>query len=210
MEIYLGTSPQAILSGSKNNEFSLATDLLPSDAEALLHSSSSTVKHQDIPGLNTYYIVLNIHRGPFTDEATRQRFIEAVDVDPMIRRVLGRLAVPAVSLTPPSLLGHQPARRAITRSKKHQNTVEITAMIHSIYEGQYAFFKNELFKILNEAGFRIKIVDTKAEFYAPEGIPITDITFTRWLADYPDADTFLYGLLHSEKGWKENSAATRR
>ncbi|MCI0616611.1 hypothetical protein L0244_26840, partial [bacterium] len=114
----------------------------------------------------------------------------------------GRVAVPAVSLTPPSLLGHQPARRAVSRSKKNQTPVEITLMIHSIYEGQYAFFKNELFKVLNEAGFKIKVVDTKAEYYEPEGIPVTDITFTRWLADYPDADTFLHSLLHSEKGWE--------
>jgi peptide/nickel transport system substrate-binding protein len=28
------------------------------------------------------------------------------------------------------------------------------------------------------------------------------LTFTRWLADYPDADTFLHSLLHSEKGWE--------
>ncbi len=202
LEFRLGTSPQEILSGFKNGEFSVATDLLPSDAEALLHSSSSALKYQDIPGLNTYYIVFNIHKGPFVDEAMRQRFIEAVDVEPLIRRVLGRVAVPAVSLTPPSLLGHQPARRAVSRSKKNQTPVEITLMIHSIYEGQYAFFKNELFKVLNEAGFKAKVVDTKAEYYEPEGIPITDITFTRWLADYPDADTFLHSLLHSEKGWE--------
>ncbi len=202
LEFRLGTSPQEILSGFKNGEFSVATDLLPSDAEALLHSSSSALKYQDIPGLNTYYIVFNIHRGPFEDEAMRQRFIEAVDVEPLIRRVLGRLAVPAASLTPPSLLGHQPARRILSRSKKNQSPVEITLMIHSIYEGQYAFVKNELFKVLNEAGFKIKVVDTKAEYYEPAGIPITDITFTRWLADYPDADTFLHSLLHSERGWE--------
>lgn len=202
LEFDLGTSPQAILSGFKSGEFSVATDLLPSDAEALLHSSTSAVKYQDIPGLSTYYIVFNRHRGPFADEAMRRRFIEAVDVDPLIRRVLGRLAVPAASLTPPSLLGHQPARRFLSRSKKYTNPVEITAMVHSIYEGQYSFFKNELFKVLNDAGFKIKVVDTKAEYYEPEGIPITDITITRWLADYPDADTFLYTLLHSEKGWE--------
>jgi ABC-type transport system substrate-binding protein/serine/threonine protein kinase len=202
LDVALANSPQEILSGFKSGEFSIATDLPPSDVEALLHSSSSALKYQDIPGLSTYYIIFNIYRGPFADQSVRQRFIEAVDVESLTRRVLGRLAVPAVSLTPPSLLGHQPSRRFISRSKKSQNPVEITAMIHSIYEGQYAFFKNELFKVLNEAGFKIKVVETKAEYYEPQGIPITDLTFTRWLADYPDADTFLHSLLHSEKGWE--------
>ena len=204
LEFTMGTSPKDVLEGFKSGEFSVATDLHPSDAEALLHSSSMDVKYQDIPSLSTYYIVFNTRRTPFSDESMRRRFTEALEVDPLIRRTLGRLAVPAMSLTPPALLGHQPTRRAVTSShpKKNQPPIEVTAMVHSIFEGQYGSLKNEIFRILSEAGFTLNLLETKAEYYEPVGIPSTDVILTRWLADYPDADTFFYGLLHSEKGWE--------
>lgn len=202
LEFAMEVTPKEILSGFKNGEFSVATDLFPNDAEALLHSSSLSLKYRDIPSLSTYYLVFNIHREPFSDESMRHRFIEALDVEPLIRRTLGRLAVPAVSLTPPALLGHQPVRRVGSRIGKNQPTVELTAMVHSMFEGQYASLKDEVFRILGEAGFKIKLLETKAEYYEPIGVPSTDVILTRWLADYPDADTFLYVLLHSEKGWE--------
>jgi ABC-type transport system substrate-binding protein len=87
-------------------------------------------------------------------------------------------------------------------AKKYQAPVATTAMVHSMFEGQYAGLKNELFKVLNDAGFKIKLLETKAEYYEPVGIPTSDLIFTRWLADYPDADTFLHSLLHSKIGWE--------
>jgi ABC-type transport system substrate-binding protein len=201
LEFTMGVPPKESLVSFKRGEFSLAADLLPSDAEALLHSSSA-LKYQDIPSLSTYYLVFNIHREPFSDESMRFRLIETLDVDPLVRRTLGRLAVPAISLAPPALLGHQPLRRMTSKTKKLQAPIDITVMVHSIYEGQYASLKNEIFKILDEAGFKIKLLETKAEYYEPVGIPSTDVILTRWLADYPDADTFFHSLLHSEKGWE--------
>lgn len=202
LEFTFGSSPQEVVAGFRSGAFSIATDLIPADAEALLHETSFAANYKDIPGLSTYYIVFNIHRPPFSDEAIRQRFVEAIDVEPFIRRTLGRLAVPAMSLTPPALLGYQPSRRSPLRAKKLQPPVEVTAMVHSIYEGNFAFLKEELFTKLNEAGFKINVVDTKAEYYEPVGIPPADLVLTRWVADYPDADTFIHSLLHTETGWE--------
>lgn len=204
LEFIFGASPQEIGAGFRTGAFSVATDLVPSDVEALLHGTTFAAKYMDIPGLSTYYLVLNTRRPPFSDEEIRQRFVDAIDVEPFIRRRLGRLAVPAMSLTPPALLGYQPSRRVVSpsRGKKLQSPVEVTAMIHSVYEGNFASLKDELFTILNEAGFKIKVVETKAEYYEPVGIPVGDFVLTRWVADYPDADTFIHSLLHSETGWE--------
>jgi oligopeptide transport system substrate-binding protein len=38
------------------------------------------------------------------------------------------------------------------------------------------------------------------DFYAARAEGEVDVVVQRWLADYPDADSFAYGVLHSEAG----------
>jgi ABC-type transport system substrate-binding protein len=148
--------------------------------------------------------VFNIHRGPFTDEKLRHRFIQSIDVHGLIRRNLGRLAVPAHGLIPPGLLGYEQARRITTSSSEKIQSkvdVELNGAIHTIFEGAYASFAKELFESLENHGFHVGIGQTKSETIArPILATAVDFELLRWVGDYPDADTFV-GLLHSKEGF---------
>ena len=44
-------------------------------------------------------------------------------------------------------------------------------------------------------------MDMKYEqLYFDERLKNAEIALGRWIADYPDADTFVHGVLHSQKG----------
>lgn len=199
-----GISPSDILAGFRSGQYSLAWDLFPTDVEALRREFAFASKYRDTPRLSTYYVVFNIHKGPLTDEALRHELIDSIDVEGLVRRNLGRLAIPAQSLIPPGLLGYEPQRRAkpaSTHEAKNRQEIEVMAARNTVYQDQYATVSKELIDGFSEKGIRIRIQDTKFEVYNRElALGNADLAIDRWIADYPDADTFIHGLLHSQRG----------
>lgn len=198
-----GVSPADILSGFRSRQYSLAQDLLPSDVEALRRESEFASRYRDCPNPCTYYIALNSRRGPFTDERLRQQFVQAIDVDALVRRNMGRLAIPAHSVIPPGLLGYEARRPAMAQQKAPPvQNVEIACMIHSTYDGPHASLFRDLRNVLERNGFRIRILEEKSEQTQDRATrhEKADIDVTRWFADFPDADTFMHGLFQSEEG----------
>ena len=207
-----GVSPQEILSGFRSGRFHLAWDMLPSDVETLKHDPQFANRYRETPRLSTYFIVFNIHKGPFQDEKLRHRFIESLDIDGLIRRNLGRLAIPAHSLIPPGLLGYEPARRlspsASDRAKSRED-VELNASVHTMFEATYASFARELFEGVHKNGFRVHVANTKSDTVMKSELAgMVDMDMIRWVGDYPDADTFV-GILYSEKGYVGSFCGTR-
>jgi ABC-type transport system substrate-binding protein len=67
--------------------------------------------------------------------------------------------------------------------------------------GEFGAFTKELMQAFREMGYTIRVVNkTVAEFLAAQKNAPTDIVIGRWIADYPDADTFAQGVLHSLEG----------
>jgi len=201
VEFTFGVPPAEIIKGFRNGTFSLASDLLPSDVEALLHEPEYAPKYREIPSLVTYYVVLNTHKGPFVDEALRHRFFQAVGAAGLVRRTIGRLALPAYTLTPPALLGYEPgpSMPAVSIEKHAVKEIELTAMMHSVFQSQYPDLTRELLNNARAKGFNIRVTNNNAE-YTFEQFAESDLNFMRFYADYPDADTFVHYLLHSQKG----------
>jgi ABC-type oligopeptide transport system substrate-binding subunit len=193
-----------ILSGFKSGRFSVAWNLIPSDAESLLHDSEFASRYHEIPSLATQYICFNIHSGPFADEAVRQRFVQSVDWDSLMRRKLGRVVARAHSLTPPSLLGYEPSHQkqwsSALQQRKPAESIEINVGIHGIYESKYEDFTKEFRTILEDKGFVLRFLEGRVEDGLEFWNSNMDMQLTNWIADYPDADSFLYGLLHSQAG----------
>jgi ABC-type oligopeptide transport system substrate-binding subunit len=123
-------------------------------------------------------------------------------VEQLVRRNTYGLGVPAYSLTPPGLLGYEPAASvtAPLNVKKPAKEIDLKIMIHSVYESQYSNLMREALTSLQNAGFRCQVVESKGEFRAVEDYPEVHLNFTRWYADYPDVDSFMYSLLHSKIG----------
>lgn len=202
LEFIFNCAPQEILSGFRSGKFSVAWDLPPTDVDRLRHESESGVRFYEIPILSSHYLVLNVHREPFSDEKIRQKFFAAIDVDGLVRRNLARLAVPGNTLIPPGLLTHEPSarRRPATGGRHTGERIPVKVMFHSVYESQYGGFVQELLRSLDENGFAVEVIDRKGEYRKFNGIPDADVSLTRWLADYPDADSFMNSVLHSERG----------
>lgn len=203
--LFCGVSPPNIASGFLSGRFSLAWDLLRADVETLRHEPEYASRYHETPSLSTYMLVFNCHRGPLADEELRRQFVEMVDVAGLVKRNAGRLAIPAGGLIPPGLLGYEPFRSSRPASVSSRwrtgDNIELNCMAHSIFEGPYAPVAQELFGVLRRLRLQPLVVEKKSEYASVKQLASTvDINFTRWIADYPDADAFTYGMLHSQKG----------
>ncbi|HEY4491280.1 MAG TPA: ABC transporter substrate-binding protein, partial [Acidobacteriota bacterium] len=199
-----GVPPQEILAGFRTGRYSVVSDLLPSDVDALRHEAEFASGYRDTPRLCTYYLALNLHKAPLSDDSIRHRLIRNVDVESLVRRTIGRLAIPAHGLIPPGLLGYEPRKRRNSGSAKKSESaqnIELVCATHTLFDGPYAAFTKELFRSFQDNGFSIRTTETKAEYSKyPVIVNNVDLAMTRWIGDYTDPDTFFSGLLHSERG----------
>jgi ABC-type oligopeptide transport system substrate-binding subunit len=148
------------------------------------------------------------------DAELRRSLAQAVDVAAVVRRTLGRLAIPAHGLIPPGLLGYSPAGArseaetpeaassdSSARATVSRETIELSAAVHPIFFGEFSAVARELNDAFREMGFLIRpLSKTIAEYLQLNKKGECDLAVGRWGADYPDADTFMYGALHSEAG----------
>jgi ABC-type oligopeptide transport system substrate-binding subunit len=202
-----GVSPADILSEFRAGRFSLASDLLPAEVEALRRDPEFASGYRETPRLITYYAIFNTRRGPLSDKRLRQSLVQAVDVPPIVRQTLGRLAVPARGLIPPGLLGHDAAYSSRTTSaplpllEPLSADVELTAVLNPVFFGEYAALTRELSNAFQERRVKIRPMNkTMDEWLEATKDCKVDMAVGRWAADYPDADTFVH-ILHSKEGF---------
>jgi peptide/nickel transport system substrate-binding protein len=192
-----GVTPADILSQFRAGRFSLASDLLPADAEALRREPEFASGYHEVPRLITYYAAFNCRRGPLKDKRLRQMLAQSIDVASVIRQTLGRLAVPAHGLIPPGLLGHDsaytPRIPLASGSMPEQPGVEmeLTAVLNPVFFGEYATLAREISRSLRERQITIRPMNkTMDEWIEAVAQGSVDVVLGRWAADYPDADTF--------------------
>ena len=199
-----GVTPEEMLAGFRGGRFALASDLYPADVEALRHEPRFMAGHRETPRLMSYFAVFNTHHGPLAERALRLRLAHAVDVPRLVRQHLGRLAIPAVGLIPPGLLGHESTaapREAVPPGGERSTPIELSAAVHPVFMSNYGALARELAAAFLEAGVRLRIVNrTMEEYEAAITKGSVDVAVGRWGADYPDADTFAY-ILHSTGGF---------
>ncbi len=203
MVFHFGIPPRDIEAGFRSGRYMLAWDLLPDAIESLRHEPAFASNYREIPRLGTYFVVFNIKSGPLADEALRHRLIASLNVPALVRRTHARLAIPAHGLIPPGLLGYEPAAPPSPpplRRRSDAEPIPLRAMVNSAYEGAYARLFEGLVTAFREAGFTLTFTNYKEDYSVGRDADPVDVSFTRWIADYPDADTFIHGLLHSAKG----------
>jgi len=198
--------PADILSQFRAGRFSLASDLLPADAEALRREPEFASGYHEIPNLLTYYAVFNCHRGPLKDKRLRQRLARSIDVASVVRQTLGRLAVPAHGLIPPGLLGHDStyaprvSAPATSSSAAANEEIELTAAVNPVYFGEYAALAREIARSSSDQKIKIRTVNkTMEEWMDAVSQGSVDVVLGRWGADYPDPDTFA-NILSTKNG----------
>ncbi len=201
-----GVSPAEILSEFRAGRFSLASDLLPSDVEPLRREPDLAPGYRETPRLITYYVAFNTHQGPLSDKDLRRSLVQTVDVAAVVRQTLGRLAIPAHGIIPPGLLGHDPASSSRPSavpsliSEKPPAEIELTAALNPVYFGEYSALARALSTAFRQKGVSIRPTNkTMAELMEAQTHASVDLAVGRWVADYPDADTFV-NILHSREG----------
>jgi ABC-type oligopeptide transport system substrate-binding subunit len=202
-----GISPGEIAEGFRAGRFALASDLFPPDVEALRREPDLAAAYRETPRLSTYYIAFNIHRGPFSDRGFRQRVVGSIDAAAVVRRNLGRLALPAHGFIPPGLIGHNPKQTSRVSYPAPPSTgspealTELRAAVNPVFFREHSTLLNELSRAFREHNVKIEPANRSlAEFDEIRQAGSADLIVTRWIADYPDADTFVH-LLHSQEGF---------
>ena len=204
-----GVPPEEIRSEFLAGSFSIASDLLPADAEVLRQDPRFRATYRESPSLLTYFVAFNVNKGVFADAKARRAVAQGIDAAGIVRRTLGRHAIPANGLIPPGLLGYVTKPRSHPQSSGQvsgahtvsRETTEVTAVVNPIMFGEFGAFTKELVQAFREMGYSIRVVNkTMTEFMDAQKNAPTDIMIGRWIADYPDADTFAQGVLHSREG----------
>ncbi|MDQ3996163.1 MAG: ABC transporter substrate-binding protein [Gemmatimonadota bacterium] len=160
---------------------------------------------QSVPALQLIYIGVNTTRGPLADRRVRQALNHAIDVNTIINSLVSGRGRRAVGVIPPTLEGADTTRTAygfdVNRAKQllaeagHPNGIDVELWTPTT--PIYVRIAEAIQGYLTAAGIRAKIVQREsaaAREAARKGQ--TDLILKDWYADYPDAENFLYPLLH--------------
>jgi peptide/nickel transport system substrate-binding protein/oligopeptide transport system substrate-binding protein len=157
------------------------------------------------PALELVYVGINTTRGPLADARVRQAINYAIDIPRIIERLVGGRGTRAAGVIPPALAGYDSARKpysydparakALLAEAGHANGIDVELWVGMV--PIYQRIAETMQAYLNAVGIRTKIVQREsaaARAAARKGE--TDMILKDWYADYPDAEDFLYPLLH--------------
>ena len=160
---------------------------------------------QSVPALILVYIGINTTRGPLKDVRVRKAINLAIDRRLILERLVSGRGRLAAGVIPPSLEGADTLRapypydtlraKQLLREAGYPNGVDIELWVGSnpVY-GRIAETAQAYLKLV---GIRARIVQREsaaAREAARKGE--ADMILKDWYADYPDAENFLYPLLH--------------
>ncbi|MEO8621367.1 MAG: ABC transporter substrate-binding protein, partial [bacterium] len=169
------------------------------DAERkkLLHST---------PSLELVYVAINTTRGPLRDVRVRQALNYSIDRRVLVRNLIAGRGALASGVIPPELPGGVKTRigyqfdtlraKQLLREAGYPNGIDVELWTST--NPIYVRIAETLQGYLGLSGIRVKIIQREsaaAREAARKGQ--TDLFVKDWYADYPDAENFLYPLLHS-------------
>jgi peptide/nickel transport system substrate-binding protein/oligopeptide transport system substrate-binding protein len=159
------------------------------------------------PALRFWYVAINTTRGPLADVRVRQALNYAVDVSTILDAVMAGRGSVAAGVVPPSLGGadanRKPYGHDVAKAKQllaaagHPNGIDVE--LWAATTDQSPRLSQAIQANLADAGIRATIRQRDASSVreaARNGQ--ADLTLKEWWADYPDAENFLYPLLHSK------------
>ncbi|WP_164002178.1 ABC transporter substrate-binding protein [Pyxidicoccus caerfyrddinensis] len=173
-------------------------------------------EHVEVPGLeslqivtsttpSTAFVVLNQREAPFDDVRVRRALRAGMDIQGMVEQFHPGARV-ARTLTPPELLDdadagapHAPDVALAEQLLRDAGLRRLRLTLHHPADQDPAAEDAVLFRPLVQAGLlELRHVRMSQEEYTARGSEGKLPAFrSRWLADFPDPDTFLYFLLNS-------------
>jgi peptide/nickel transport system substrate-binding protein/oligopeptide transport system substrate-binding protein len=177
-----------------------------SEARDWLEDESKKPNLMSTPALELVYVGINTTRGPLADARVRQAINYAIDIPRIIERLIGGRGTRAAGVVPPALAGYDSTRKPypydpdkakqLLAAAGHASGIDVELWVGMV--PIYLRVAETIQAYLNKVGIRTKIVQREsaaARGAARKGQ--TDMMLKDWYADYPDAEDFLYPLLHS-------------
>lgn len=180
---------------------------IPEDqTKAWENTDDRKAKLVSAPALRLWYLGVNNTRGPLKDVRVRQAIAHAIDVPTLLQQLLAGRGTVANGVIPPSLDGADKTRaplaydtaaaRKLLADAGYAKGVDLE--LWSSQTAPWPRLAQTLQAYLGAVGIRLKLVQRDApSMRAAARAGQTDLVVKDWYADYPDAENFLYPLLHS-------------
>lgn len=177
-----------------------------SEASEWVDDQSRKPMLMSTPALELVYIGINTTRGPLADPRVRRAINYAIDVNRIIERLVGGRGTRAAGVIPTALGGHDSSRapypydpakaKQLLAESGHASGIDIELWVSTT--PIYLRIAETVQAYLKAVGIRTKIVQREsAASRAAARKGETDMILKDWYADYPDAEDFLYPLLHT-------------
>ncbi len=161
---------------------------------------------QSAPALRLWYLGINVTRGPLKDVRVRRAIAQAIDTKTLLKQLLNDRGRVAAGVIPPALEGADTLRSALAydtlaarkllRDAGFPNGIDVE--LWSSQTPPFPRLAEAIQAYLKTVNIRVKLVQRDAStMRAAARAGQTDMVLKDWFADYPDAENFLYPLLHS-------------
>jgi oligopeptide transport system substrate-binding protein len=161
---------------------------------------------ESAPALRVFYVAINTTRGPLADARVRQALNYATDAKAILDGIVSGRGNLAAGVIPPSLPGGDSTRvgyrRDVAKAKQllaqagFANGIDIE--LWSSQTPPFPRIAQAIQANLRDAGVRVTLVQRDASSMREASrAGQTDMALKDLFADYPDAENFLFPLLHS-------------
>jgi len=160
--------------------------------------------------LHTSFLVLRCDRAPLDDVRVRRALNHAVDRAALNERTFAGLTVPAASILPPHLVGHDPSlrpyrhdperARALLAEAGRGDGLTLTAWLSPKDARDPLNPLPAIAAQLEAVGVKLALEILPGEEMSARkrGGVFPDVRLLRWFADFPDPDTFFSALFYSK------------
>ena len=161
---------------------------------------------QAAPVLRLWYVAMNTTRGPLADVRVRRAINYAIDSKAILTQLLGGRGRLAAGIIPPALDGSDTTRAPYAHdvAKAKQLLTEagfpggIAVKLWCSQDATQSRVAQAIQGYLKQAGITAELVQREsASMREAARKGDADLVLKDWYADYPDAENFLYPLLHS-------------
>jgi oligopeptide transport system substrate-binding protein len=169
------------------------------------------------PLLEIYALGLNVSKEPFAGDYMLRRALNyAIDRNQIANDIFGGGYVPIKGVIPPEVEGYsgempgytfdpEKAKKLLEEAGYPEGTGLKTIILSYNSDEGHQMVAEAIADQLSPLGISIQLQPMEWEYYKKQ-MQQSAMTFFRvgWAADYPDADSFLYGLFHSSMFGKGN------
>ena len=208
VQIRLSMTEAELAEGMRSGKLHFTAELTKQNLRHFLEEPQWRPRFQTNVQLYTQLLALNLKTAPLNDVRVRRAISFAIDREKICRDIIGaEQSIVANTLLPPGLPGHDPMAPASVfdpsraRDLLRQAGLREGTVIEALYPESQAFRPVLLFiqQNLKDVGLDLQIRFLSSEsFQRAVDKGLCGVRLTRWVADYPDPDNFLYVTFHSK------------